>query len=161
MRKLLVILVAFFAFSSSFATSNALIKPRLKASEILIPIGNGHVISVLDLSEMSIREVETLRGKKMKMADRIAFKAAQHKLRQSINYDGTLSLKMTKKLKKAGSGETGFHIGGFALGFLLGLIGVLIAYLINDDFKRNRVKWSWLGLLASVLLSLLIFALLV
>jgi len=38
-------------------------------------------------------------------------------------------------LKRAGDGSLAFYIGGFALGFLLGLIGVLIAYLINDDKK--------------------------
>ena len=47
-------------------------------------------------------------------------------------------------MKKRGDGE-GFQAGGFFLGFLLGLIGVLITYLINDDQKRNRVKWAWIG----------------
>jgi hypothetical protein len=42
------------------------------------------------------------------------------------------------------------------LGFLLGLIGVLIAYLIKDDKKRNRVKWAWLGLLAWVVIWLIV-----
>ena len=37
------------------------------------------------------------------------------------------------------------HLGGFALGFFIGLIGVLIAYIIEDDYKRNRVKWAWIG----------------
>jgi hypothetical protein len=35
-----------------------------------------------------------------------------------------------------------FNIGGFVLGLLLGIIGVLIAYLIGD---RSVIKWSWLG----------------
>lgn len=43
------------------------------------------------------------------------------------------------------SGETGFHAGGFFLGLLLGVIGVIIAYLINDEKKHNRVKWAWIG----------------
>ena len=47
---------------------------------------------------------------------------------------------------------SGFHLGGFALGFLIGPIGVLIAYLIDDDKKRNRVKWAWIGLIAWVVI---------
>ena len=27
----------------------------------------------------------------------------------------------------------------------MGLIGVLIVYLINDDQERNRLKWAWIG----------------
>ncbi len=65
-------------------------------------------------------------------------------MKRGINKDGVVTGKKMKKMFAAG-GETGFHVGGFALGFLVGLIGVLIAYLINDDYKRNRVKWAWIG----------------
>lgn len=50
--------------------------------------------------------------------------------------------------------STGFHFGGFALGFFVGLIGVLIAYLIRGDeaVDRNRRKWAWIGFGVYVLL---------
>ncbi len=38
----------------------------------------------------------------------------------------------------------------------MGLIGVLIAYLINDDNKSNRVKWAWIGFGAFVVIYLVI-----
>ena len=60
-------------------------------------------------------------------------------------------------MARDGEGQTGFHAGGFFLGLLLGLIGVLIAYLINDDKHRNRVKWAWIGwgvIVVLVLISL-------
>ncbi|MEO9144100.1 MAG: hypothetical protein ABI237_00960 [Ginsengibacter sp.] len=33
------------------------------------------------------------------------------------------------------------------MGLLLGLIGVLLSYIINgdEDVKRNRHKWAWIG----------------
>ena len=55
-------------------------------------------------------------------------------------------------------GRSGFNPGGFALGFFAGLIGVLIAYLIKDDHKKNRTKWAWLGLGIAVVLTALAYA---
>jgi len=42
------------------------------------------------------------------------------------------------------------------LGFLLNLVGVLIAYLIKDDYKSNRVKWAWIGLGLNIGLTLIL-----
>jgi len=64
----------------------------------------------------------------------------QKQLRKTINRDGTFNQKKAEKfLSRYADGSSGFHAGGFFLGFLLGLIGVLIAYLIKDDKKKNRV----------------------
>ena len=126
------------------------------ASDILVPIGStGKHISLMDLSVISIKELETFTGKKMKFADKVTFRLAQKQLRNSINPDGTLNdKKLAKKAKKVSSAD--FNIGGFALGFLLGLIGVLIAYLISDDNKKARVKWAWLGFAAWLVILLVI-----
>jgi len=155
MKRLLLLSTAVLIFTASFAATTP-IKPRLKASEIMISIGNGLRISILDLSRISIKEVQELRGEKLKFADRLAFKAAQKKLRNTINPDGTLENKVFKNLKRAEDHTTGFHLGGFALGFFVGLIGVIIAYIIDDENKKNRVKWAWLGLLASVIFSVIL-----
>ena len=156
MKKLLFLSTALLVLTASFASTIIVVKPRLKASEIMIPIGNGKSLSVLELSELKIKDLEALRGEKMKFSDRLVFKAAQNKLRQNINPDGTIDNKKLLKNAKRFGGESGFHFGGFALGFFIGLIGVLIAYLIKDDYKSNRVKWAWLGFLFSVLIGVVI-----
>ena len=158
MKRLLLLVTTVLFIATSFGASTPSPKPRAKASEILIPIGNsGQKISLLDLSRMSVKDVEAYTGKKMKWIDRVGFKTAQRELRKSINRDGTLdSKKFERTLKKADITE-GFHIGGFALGFFLTIIGVLIAYLINDDKKATRVKWAWIGFAVSLVL-ILIFA---
>src|SRR5690606_6895265 len=156
MRKLALVLTGLCLVLSSFAAVEPPVSsnPPLKASEIYFPIGkNGELISLMELATIKPREMQKFTGKKMKFFDRIGFKMAQKKLRESIDRDGTFNKKKVKKMmKKFQNGGSGFHIGGFALGFLLGLIGVLIAYLINDDLKSTRVKWAWIGWAAWVVI---------
>jgi hypothetical protein len=135
--------------------------PVMNANEIMLPLGNtGKSISLLALSEISVKDFETISGKKLSFFDKINFKLGQKKLRNKIEADGTIKSKVLKKLaaKMPVDGESGFHAGGFALGFLLGLIGLLIAYLINDDKKSNRVKWAWIGFGAYVVIVLILIA---
>ncbi|MDZ4808413.1 MAG: hypothetical protein SGI96_09080 [Bacteroidota bacterium] len=156
MKKFLLTLIILSSFTVSFAVSGPVEKPRIYANKVFIPLGiSGDKISVLDLSRITVKETEAYTGKKMKFADRLVFKIAQKKLRESINPDGTLNDKKIAKFKAKRGGESGFHFGGFALGFLLGIIGVLIAYLINDDYKSNRTKWAWIGFLVQAALALL------
>lgn len=132
--------------SNVIASAPVSTSPKLpKASEILIPVGkDGKTISLQELATIKQSELEQLTGRKMGLPERIAFHSAQRKLNRGINNEGEITNKRMKKMFYA-DGETGFHLGGFALGFFVGLIGVLIAYLIKDDNKRNRVKWAWIG----------------
>ena len=160
MRKVVLLFLSVALFSGTFATSISEVKPVLNAKSIMLPVGKtGKKISLMELSQISLSDFEKLTNKKMRFFDRIAFKAGQKKLRKNIAEDGTLKKKFEKTIKRMMAGETGFHIGGFALGFFVGLIGVLIAYLINDDFKKNRVKWAWIGFGAFVLIYIVLLIL--
>lgn len=129
----------------------------LNAMTIMLPVGNnGQMMSLYELAHIKPKEYARVSDRRMNFFDRAAFSIAQKKLRNSINADGTISDKKMTKLVAALDRETGFHIGGFALGFLLGLIGVLIAYLINDEYKSNRRKWAWIGFGSFVLIYLVI-----
>jgi hypothetical protein len=160
MRRVLIFFTAIVLAIGSFATVNPVdpAKPALKASEVFFPVGStGKRVAMSDLATMNVKEFELLSGKKMRMLDKFGFKIAQRELRKTINADGTVNSKKIKNLaKKMSDDATGFHIGGFALGFLLGLIGILIAYLINDDKKSNRVKWAWIGFGAWLIILLLL-----
>jgi hypothetical protein len=177
MKRLTTLLAAFLLVASSFAAAivvpatgsaatvvpavvapAATPAPLVKASDIRIPLNNtGKFISLQELADMKVADYEKLSGKKMNWIHRMEFKLAQRKLRHSINEDGTINnRKLAEMAGKRADGETGFHVGGFALGFLLGLIGILIAYLINDDKKSNRVKWAWIGLAAWLVIFLLL-----
>lgn len=142
--------------ASSFAAYN-LAEPPRKAADIFIALGKtGAQISLMDLAYIKVSEFETLSGKKMQFVDKVGFKIAQRELRNTINEDGTLnSKKLNKMADKMAAGTSDFNIGGFALGFFLSIVGVLIAYIISDDNKAARTKWAWIGALAGLALILL------
>jgi hypothetical protein len=145
MKKFFALLFTISVMFQSFAVGVVL--PPKNANDVYLPIGiTGQRISLMTLSQLDIKTFETLSGRHLGFMDRIGFKIAQRDLRKSIKEDGTInSKKLNRFLKRSEDHSTGFHIGGFALGFFVGVIGVLIAYLINDDNKRNRAKWAWIG----------------
>ncbi len=156
MKKIFFLVIAIAIYSTSFSFSSISFLPK-KASEVYLPIGKtGKQISLLDLSRIDVTQFETISGRHLRFFDKIGFKLAQKKLRNNINADGTIDNKKLNKFLDQGDHSTGFHLGGFALGFLVGLIGVLIAYLINDDYKRNRVKWAWIGFGISLAISIIL-----
>jgi hypothetical protein len=158
MKKLTALVILFALVNMSFIVSPKIDeKKSLNAKEIMIPIGKtGNKISLLEFSKLKPNEYEKLAKVKLNFFDRVKYKMAMKKLKKSIAEDGTIT---NKKVAKAfaDKGTDGSSIGGFALGFLVGLIGVLIAYLINDDKKSNRVKWAWIGFGVILVIYLLVF----
>ncbi len=158
MKKLFPLIISFFLIENCLAITPTFFEtpPKIKASALMVPIGKtANKISLLELANISKSDLEKLTGNKMNYLQRLSFKIAQLKIKKMINKDGFVK---NRRLLNALAidGETGFHLGGFALGFLLSLIGVLIAYLINDDKKKNRVKYAWIGFGANLVLSLIL-----
>ena len=159
MRKILTLVLSFVTLASAFATTGVTPSSSpapsrvVKPTDIILPVGaTCKFINLQELANIKVADYEKLSGKKMHLLDRLEFKLAQRKLRNSINDDGTVnnSALTRTSAKKDIDGETGFHLGGFALGFLLGLIGVLIAYVIHDEKRHNRTKWAWIGFVVFV-----------
>lgn len=91
----------------------------------------------------------------MKWLDKVGFRIAQRGLRRSIHADGTFDAKKLERFARAVNGEEDFHTGGFLLGFFLLWAGVLVAYLLEDDKRRARIKWACIGFAISAVLSVL------
>ncbi len=147
MRKLFLVAVTIATINPSSAIRPYIKHGKLRADQVMIPVNRtGKMLSLAELSTIKVGELEQLTGQHLNFLQTLGFKAAQKNLRNSINYDGTINNKKFQKwLSKGMSGESGFHLGGFALGLFLSAVGVLICYLINDDYKQNRVKWAWIG----------------
>ncbi len=157
MKKVFTSVIALLVLTVSFAAKPNSNPTPVYASQIMFPVGTaGQKISLLELSTISKVNLEKITGKTMSGAESFAFKSAQRKMNRGINSEGVVTSKKMKKMFYAG--ETGFHFGGFALGLFVGLTGVLIAYLIKDDFKRNRVKWAWIGFGVGLVLAILLLA---
>ena len=123
------------------------------ASSLMLPVmGTEKKISLADYVTISPKNYAILSGKKMKWADKIGFRLTQRKLKRVINEDGTVNMKKLEKMRNSSDFFGDFEITGFALGVLLSLVGVLIAYLIDDAKKKERVKWAWLGFVVSLVL---------
>jgi hypothetical protein len=154
MKRFILLIAAISLVTCSFALATTS-RPPLKASEIFLPVGKSKIrISLLELSAISIKDLQLVTNRKLGFFEKIRFRVAQNKLRMVIDRDGTINNRKIEKMLQQRGGETGFHAGGFFLGFFFLILGVLFAYLINDDYKRNRVKWAWFG--TSVMLGILL-----
>ena len=97
MKKLITLFTAFAFVIFSFAAVTAE-TPTKNANEIFVPLGNsGSKISLAALSQISVKEFESVSGKKLKFAEKITLKLAQRDLRKSINEDGTINSKRLEK----------------------------------------------------------------
>lgn len=156
MKKLLAFIMAIAILNMSVAITPPIdgAKP-MKATEIMIPFGKtGQTISLMEFSKMKPAEYEKLANVKLKFFERIAYKITIGKLKKSIAKDGTITnLKVAEMFLPTADDNSGFHIGGYTLGLLLGPIGVLIAYIaFSDENKSNRIRWAWRGLLSAAVI---------
>jgi hypothetical protein len=152
MRKILfatvmavLVLPATYAILPSERTSK-----NPTAAELQIPLyGSDKSISMADFLKLTPKGYKELTGKKLKLKDKLGLKLVQREFKKCIEKDGTVNIEKVKKVE-----TEGFSIGGFVLGLLLSIIGVLIAYVISKGEQPNLVKWAWIG--AGVALALYI-----
>ncbi len=99
-------------------------------------------IIMQQIVKLTPREYGELRGKKLNFFERLTFKATQKRMKMELQKADTFS---------------GFNAGGFFLGLLLGILGVIGAYIFSTD--ENFRKWTWIGFGVAVVLYLLVFVL--
>ncbi|MBK8086972.1 MAG: hypothetical protein IPK31_02805 [Chitinophagaceae bacterium] len=85
-------------------------------------------------------KVQEMTGTKMTFGQKVSLKMAQMQVKKQLKKGQDVN--MAEMGKKA---EGGINFLWLLLGFLLGLIGVLIAYLTREGKDDNRVKSAWIG----------------
>lgn len=122
---------------STFATLAPSAEPVPKSEKMApSPLGN---LSVQDFLALTPKKYKEITGEKLSITQKISLKLAQKKMKRALKNNE--SIDMNASMAEA-LDTSDFNIGGFVLGLLLSVIGVLIAYLIGDT---TVIKWAWIG----------------
>lgn len=142
----------------------ALLQPihATSSPDLVIPINEPAVskpgpyndILIRQFLSLTPRKYYELSGKRMSLLQKISLKLAQHKVKRMLKKGEPVDLVAMSK----GVDTSDFNLPGFALGLILSVFGVLIAYLI-DDTDANMIKWAWIGAAVGAILILLLLIL--
>jgi hypothetical protein len=100
-------------------------------------------LTVEQVLSMDMRSFSETIGHRLTIKERLSFQVARRGLREAIR-DNQLRGDAPVDLRQLmAEGEKGFQFGGFVLGLLLGLIGVLIAYVMKRD--KGFIRSAWIG----------------
>jgi hypothetical protein len=154
MRKQLLVLLALFAFSANLFSAELPKTKEPNAKDVMIPLMySDKSITLEQFVKLTPSAYKELTGKKLGFKHHVEMKVTQRQLKKTIRKDGTVDV---TELQKVAAEPFKFHLGGFALGFLLGLLGVIITLFFKDANKKSRLYSSLIGLGAVIILVLLL-----
>lgn len=163
MKKVrLVLMSALLGFltitlSSSLPTSNVeskeVAKEDVKVNLDLYPV-KSNSMSVKTFLSLSPKDIYAATGNKLSFKEKMGLKIAQKELKNKVKENQIDENTIVELDKQMGYGESSFNLGGFLLGFFLGLIGVGLAHIFSDDKDFRRSSWKGLGVWVILLLVL-------
>ncbi|MCB0656221.1 MAG: hypothetical protein KDC57_08805 [Saprospiraceae bacterium] len=138
------LLVSLFIFPPSgwAVHSKKLVPPAELEHYAINPATN---ITVAEYSQMRIKDLQELSGHKLKWQEKVSFKLTQRAIKKKLRRGEAFDFDASSSYR--------FNIGGFLLGFFLGVVGVLLSLL----FGRNAFRSSLIGLLCWVIILLIVF----
>ena len=155
MKKILIFLIV---LNTVFVTRAAI----LPLSKVIIEHSGEKVglESIKKFSTMTFNEYETTLGHKASKLEKFAFERMQKKSVKMLDENRNLRSKYERKFNSMYEGSGGSFFGGFALGFFLGAIGLLLAYVaFKDGGQKKRIEGAWWGFgVATILFVILIAA---
>ena len=128
-------LVIFNLSSSAVTLPSTEPGPPKSESTVAAPFAG---MSVDDFLSLTPKKYKELTGEKLSITQKISLKLAQKKIKKALKNNE----KIDSETMANAVDTSDFNIGGFVLGLLLSVIGVLIAYLIGDT---SVIKWAWIG----------------
>lgn len=153
MKKIIVFFLPFIFSFTVHATS--IVNPKdPSADQIMVPLGDGpYMISLSDYINLSPKEYRNITGHKLSLKEKIKLKLTQSILKKAMKKTG---FNKEYLAERGLFDEWSWHWGGFALGFFLSIIGVIIALFINDDYRTDRFRTALLtaGIMAGILAAI-------
>lgn len=143
--SLMAIAMVIFSLPSSALVAPSSLPVPAKSESTAAPLSKMTVEEFLSLTPKKYKE---LTGEKLSFTKKISLKLAQKKIKKAIRNNE----KVDANTMATAVDTSDFNIGGFILGLLLSVVGVLIAYLIGDDVV---IKWAWIGFGVSLIIFLL------
>ncbi len=101
-------------------------------------------------------KVQEMTGTKMTLGQKVSLKMAQLEVKKQLKKGKAVN--MTEIGKKA---EGGINFLWLLVGFLLGIVGVVIAYATREGSDDNRVKSAWIGFGISAVLTIILYVVLI
>jgi hypothetical protein len=141
MKKISLVIAALVMVFS--LNASVIISGNPSAATVMVPLFNsGKTISLAKFMTLKPSEYKELTGKKMSFKERISLKLFQHRFKDDINADGTVNVKKLTDDEK----DSGNPVGWFFLGFFFSVAGLVIALVIKDGHRHDRIKWALYGL---------------
>ena len=113
-------------------------------------------MSVEDFLKLSKSDLKELNGGSITFKESLVFKQLQNELRKEVKHEKIKPSDLINIESLAEERVSQFKIGGFILGFLLGLIGVALAHIFSQDKGFRRSSWQGLGAWIILLLILVL-----
>jgi len=153
-KTILTALILALAFNSYSLSNHSNNDPQANQTMVQLT-GTGIKICLTDYIKLSPGEYKKLTGKRLKWKEAISLKITQKRIKKTIRKDGTVDMNAYQTTSKK---PFKFHWGGFFLGLLLPIVGMVVAALIKkDDKKSDRVTSAAIGTLIVCVAALIFF----
>jgi len=114
-----------------------------KADQVFITlIGTGMSTNVANYIKLKPSDFKKLTGHKLTLKETIVFKITQKRIKKTIRKDGSVDLLAFNNQAKE---PFKFNWGGFFLGLLLPVLGLIITAFFKDDQRKNRITSAAIG----------------
>jgi hypothetical protein len=140
------------------ALSSAVPVPLTAVVPTEAPVTAPTTLTVDQVLSMDGRTFSEVIGRRLTLKERLSFQVARRGLREALRKEGLRGDAQVDLQQLMADGEKGFYFGGFVLGLLLGLIGVLIAYLMKRDKAFIRSAWIGWGVWVAIVIAALALA---
>jgi len=112
------------------------------ANRRFISLGPGISLSLADYILLKGSDFKKLTGCKLNWKEAMAFKIAKKKIKKVVKKDGTADmLALDKRPKKPFK----WNWGGFFLGLLLPVLGLIITAFFKDEQRKSRIDSAGIG----------------